>query len=318
MIIDNNIFNGLTYCCITVTFKVMEKIHMNHWIGAVFRNRFLYCADNIYDDYGIPLRKLLDECPLDDQHFLYSQVAGGFPKGYLFKYPDILCQSNDFELIPDKEYSFTIVLVGKLMAYCHLFIETAATLCKKGIGYPMTELHIIDINVDNPISYADRQNFCRSDNVNRETTVKIRFNTPVNLYSASSTISNGYQNKLNNMPTFYQFIRSVAYRLTTLNILYCNEDCFHDKDEMDIYIDEFTNCASQAKLLEAQLKFVTRLSTPKKGKSSLYRFSGYTGHFTFDNVDDKLYRLLLFAEKLGVGANINYGLGCYTVYSIKA
>lgn len=84
--------------------------------------------------------------------------------------------------------------------------------------------------------------------------------TPVSLVSRNrkTKSSQGYQSRMNQFPSFYQFMRSVVYRLITLNMLYINADAVASAEEIDDFVSE----AADTQLLRANIRYVTRNSTP--------------------------------------------------------
>ena len=123
----------------------------------------------------------------------------------------------------------------------------------------------------------------------------------------------GYQGKLNNFPSFYQFMRSLTYRLVTLCILYAECRRFDTRDEMDNRIEQWISSSVEAILLRADIQYERLLSTPKTDNDTLYSMGGYTGRLIFGDVPSVFFPVLSEGSTFGVGGEINYGLGQYEV-----
>ena len=97
----------------------------------------------------------------------------------------------------------------------------------------------------------------------------------------------------------------------TLAVLYADADLFANRQQMDEWIERQTVFSMRALLLRADLRYEKRYSTPKKDCSGVYTMAGYTGRLVFGNVSAACLPVLAFASALGVGGNINYGLGSF-------
>ena len=304
----DNLLQHLAISRLTVRFFAGERISMRFWIGSVLRNRFLYAADQVFDEQGVSLRRHIDTLPLPEEHLLYAQLRGGFPKGFLFDCSDLPYKAPGFILEANQVYAFDLVLIGNTIAHKPLYIEAVRVMLQHGFGHPIVPLTLIDIT-EQPLKRYVANPDAGSDKVNVELILK----TPVSLFLPAKEDGNGFQNKLNGFPSFYQFIRSITYRLMTLCILYAGDPIPIGKEQMDSQVEQYIQPAVQAFLLRANLCWEKRYNTPKKGENSVYTMGGYTGRIVFGQVPAHYLPLLAFAERLGVGANINYGLGCFQV-----
>lgn len=304
-----NILHRLSFSRLTLRFVAQERVSMKFWIGSVLRNRFLYAAEQVYDEYGVSLRRHIDTLPLPQEHFLYKQLQGGFPKGYLFDCSALPYDAPGFTLEENQEYTLSLVLIGNMVVHKHLFIEALQVMLQTGFGHPIVSLTPIEITESQPQCYLASGRYI-SD---AETTLELSLKTPVCLFSTSKKDGNGFQSKMNGFPSFYQFMRSLTYRLVTLSILYTDNPIPLDKEQMDSLINQYIQPAVQALLLQADLNWEKRNSTPKKGANTIYTMGGYTGRLLFRGVSVHYLPLLKFAEALGVGADINYGLGSFRV-----
>lgn len=292
---------------IDICFYPESDVNLKYWIGAVLRNRFLYAADKVTDINGISLRQIIDTLPLSEEHFLFKQLKGGFPKGFLFDCSTLPHDNRGFVLKAETSYSFGLILIGKTIEYRNMYEKALRIMLESGFGEPVVKMKIISISNDN-ISTIN-SDIISQDNMK----LGLKFITPVNITPGNGHDSNGFQNKMNQFPSFYQFIRSLAYRIATLSLLYCDYRIFNTKDEMDNDIEKYVSHSVQAILTEARISRKTCYSTPKKGKQYVYTMHGYTGELYFENVPSRYIPIITFGKSIGVGADINYGLGCYDI-----
>lgn len=304
--------NNLSLKTLKVRFFTEQHIQMKFWIGAVLRNRFLYAAEQVYATETISLRQIIETLPLTENHFLYKQLCEGFPKGYLFECSDLPYDGNGFTLKPNMVYSFSIVLIGNFIIYQELFIEAISKMITSGFGHPVVPLQLIDVTEELSYTLPDL-----AVNKDQNKTVEIIFKTPVNLIHLPKKTGNGFQNKLNNFPSFYQFMRSLTYRIITLGMLYSDCISFKNRKEMDEWIENYISPAINAVLLQANLCYETRFSTPKIGQSNVYTMKGYTGKLMFGKVCSDYLPVLSMASPLSIGSDINYGLGNFRISLLK-
>ena len=298
---------SLASCRIDIRFFTPQSIQMKFWIGAVLRNRFLYAADTVSDKHGVSLRQIIDTLPLAKSHFLYEQLRGGFPKGFLFDCSSLPYEAPGFTLEANQVYTFSLILIGNFMAYKPLFITAIQHMIEKGFGYPMVPMTLIDIT-DQDICRLQKTNF------EKETIdLELWFKTPVNLLPSPKESNNGYQNKLNNFPSFYQFMRTLTYRAITLNLLYTDDPPTDSYEQMNNWIEQYISPSVRAILLQADLHYEKRWSTPKINSNNVYSMGGYTGKLIFGNVPAHYLERLRLASSWGIGAGIKYGLGWYQV-----
>ena len=315
---------------VSVWFYPEEDIHLDAWIGAVFRNRFLYFADSICDEEGISLRSHLDKLSLSPDHVYYKQMKGGFPKGLLFDFRDIPGRRKDI-LYRNTIYSFDIVLIGKAVCHFPMVVQALSAMCADGIGHPLVPLHLIDVLEQNGeeqihLLYSENGMFlnmpeyavCISDFLTDTTdmvSLRLTFHTPLSLYQVKNKVEPelSYQHKMNGFPSFYQFVRSVAYRWSVLAMLYGEEMLIEDKKEFEEQLDQWIEASSLAVLQEASLRYRKIHSSPKKSENHVYVMGGYEGHIVFQNVPKKYLPLLVWGMHIAVGDNVQYGMGSYSV-----
>lgn len=308
----DDIFKKLPFCRMRVRFFASAEVASRYWIGAVLRNRFLYAADSVTDRQGLSLRQIIDTLPLPDNHFLYRQLKGGFPKGFFLDCSELPFDNKGFILESERIYTFTIVLVGNMAEYKSMYIDAAKKMLCSGFGHPVVPMTVLDITEEehstSPVyKYGDEP-----------VDLHLVFKTPVCLVRVSKDGGRGFQNKLNNFPSFYQFMRSLVYRWVTLSILYDGNSQFGSLDEMEEWIEHSISSSYKPMLLRANLFYMRLLGTPKVGEDTLYSMGGYSGRLIFGNVSSALLPVLHAGSQFGVGADINYGLGqfCFD-YKLK-
>lgn len=302
----------LASCRIDIRFFSDECVKMKYWIGAVLRNRFLYAADSVLDEHGVSLRQTIDTLPLPKSHFLYEQFRGGFPKGFLFDCSNLPYEAPGFTLEANRIYTFSLILIGNNIAYKPMFITAIRRMMKEGFGQPMVPMNLIDIT---------EQEICHLQTMpddKHTLDLEILFKTPISLLPPPKESSNGYQNKLNNFPSFYQFMRSLVYRIVSLDLLYTDQHRIDSREQMEEWIERYIRPSVRAMLLQADLRYEKRWSTPKTESENIYLMGGYTGSLAFGNVPAQFLPLLVFASSLGIGADINYGLGWFQVQPYNA
>lgn len=304
------ILNNLSALRIDVRFFSDSPIQMKYWIGAVMRNRFLFAAESVSTAEGVSLRSVLDTLPLPESHFLYKHFGGGFPKGFFIDCSRLPGSGTGFKLAAARVYSFSVVLIGSVIAYRELFEEAIRKFLDLGFGEPPVPLTLVDVN-HTELSLGADSDICRP------LSLELNFKTPVCLVPKSSASSNGFQGKMNGFPSVYQLARSAAYRLATLAMLYDDPSYFFDKYAMADRIETFVVPAAEAVLISADIRYAKCYSTPKKGHNTVYLMGGYVGSLRFDNVPAALLPLLSAGSVLGVGSDINYGLGCYDLRVIE-
>lgn len=319
---------NLYFYRLDIRFYPNGPIRLPHWTGAVIRNRFLYAAEQIHDNHGHSLRELLDTFPLSEEHAYYKQLVGGFPKGFLFDCTTLPFQYGNLVLEEEHIYAFSLLLIGNCSDYYPLFIAALKRMFSEGFGKPMTSLTLIDICERKDILLCSgKESFLNKPSApftlegfilpfENNTKITLHFKTPVSLanHAQKENQVNGYQNKLNNFPSFYQFMRSLLYRLVTLNMLYVNSDNIATPAEIKESIEQFITPAGRALLLNANINYEKRYSTPRVGETNVYTMSGYCGTLSFNQVNSRFIPLLQFASHLGIGNDINYGLGIFDVH----
>lgn len=307
-----------------IRFYPNDVIQMPYWIGSVLRNRFLYTAEGVCNEQGTSLYTLLNTLPLSENHAYYKSLIGGFPKGFLFDCSTLPDVSGKVRLEKEHIYTFSLILIGRCADYYPLFVQTLQLMFSEGFGHPMVSLTLIDICENGDLLYSDNGGFLNPLSCpfkidfpisyqEKEMPIMFHFKTPVNLISRvrNEKNENGYQSKLNNFPSFYQFMRSSLHRLFTLNLLYVNSEFESTPKLISESIEEFINPATRAILLHADIRYEKRYSTPRMNETNVYTMYGYCGTLSFDRISSHFIPLLSFNSYLGIGNDINYGLGIF-------
>lgn len=321
----------LSYYRLNIRFYAEADVRLDAWIGAVLRNNFLAQAERVKDADGISLLARMEELPLPDGHPCRKQLEGGFPKGIWMDCREIPSSSQVSYLEAKRIYSFCILLAGRCVHYYTQVVEAVMCMFDKGIGHPVVPLRLVDISETDkegdthllchpdldalrmPSCAIGLSDFVLDDSAPERVAVRILFETPVCLMRSKvkKEAKVSFQDKMNGFPSFYQFIRSLVYRVNTLDLLYGNEAPESGLQEDEI--NEFVWRASEAILQKADLEYRKVRSTPKKGNDHVYVMEGYTGTLVWREVPSIYLPLLAFAMGLGVGYHVQYGLGAYSI-----
>lgn len=297
---------------ISVSFTVESKTHISATFGAYLRNGFMYFAHQIEVGGGEVLSDVLEKLPIGEGHPLYGQFKGGFPKGFFFDVSSggTFSKKRDIYLYPGQEYSFDLVLIGRMIAYEQHFLKALEMLMDRGVGSPMCKLVFQGIQ-SKEISFNGFGEFASE----RKLGMRIELETPLCLVKNLGARSrNSFQDKMNGFPSFYQLVRSVLYRMYTLSALYGpNGGTEQIPESIDEALEEYLVPACEAVLSGVSIQQVTLFNTPKKGSNKVLEFAGYMGRMDYENVYSSYYPLLKFAENFNVGNDIVYGLGSFKV-----
>lgn len=326
---------------LSIRFYPEKDILMDAWIGAVIRNNFLFAAEGVLTPSGASLRQKLEEFPLPEGHPYYQQLVGGFPKGYLFDCSDMPGQKNKTRLYRNHIYTVHFVLIGVCSNYYPLIVTAFQRMFYRGFGHPPIPSHILDIteyllgNVQGKRLYSEGCNFLESLSSPlrltdfetgyvasvQEIDVELLFKTPVCLVKqrTKTNVNISYQDKMNGFPSFYQFMRSAAYRFMVLGMLYGDMEVeTGNKQELEQEVEFYIGASTKALLLEANIQYHTLRGTSKKGGNSVYVMGGYQGRLIFGKVDAKYIPFLQFTSFGGNGNDINFGLGTFKCTLIES
>ena len=301
------VLEHLTFRQMEIRFFSERRVQMRHWIGSVLRNNFMYAAEAVKDAQGVSLRQRLDRLPLSEEHFLYKQLCGGFPKSFFFDCSAIPYEAPGFVLQPNRVYTVSLIRIGSCFQDDEAFLETIRRMFTKGFGHPVVPITLIDATEKTNTFTIEE---CA---LKRNVQVEFTFKTPVCLMRSFKEDSQGYQSKLNNFPSFYQLMRSLTYRVLTLGLLYGNVNVWTDRRQMDEWVQTYIAHSVRAMLTQADLHYEKRYCTPKEGEKSVYVMGGYVGKLVYANVCSAYMPILDYASSFGVGGDIQYGLGMFDV-----
>lgn len=326
---------SLHYHQLLIRITPSEDVKITGWLGAVIRNNFLFATDKItMPDKGKSLREFLSAIPLREDHPLYAELQNGFPAPYT-----ITLNSHAQSISPIKELkkgeiiSFTLCLIGTSATHYLSFLQAIREMCRHGMGTPISPFLPIDVcelsphNELNLLMVGENilasslkypitlESYNQLDNKCTTGMLQLNLTTPTKLYRPSEKTDTqiSYQDKMNGFPSFYQFIRSAAFRFFKLSVLYLptsNLDLIKPlQDEMDRLIEK----AVSPTLYSADLQHVVLPNTLKKETINNINLSGYVGTICFQGDFNHFMPLLLFMQNLGVGHDVVYGLGKYEV-----
>lgn len=322
---------SLSYYKLNIRFYAEEDVRLDAWIGAVLRNNFLVQAEQVKDTDGISLLAHIEDLPLSDGHPCRKQMEGGFPKGIWVDCRDIPLSRQVSYLDAKRIHTFSILLAGRCVRYYESVVEAVKRMLDVGLGHPVVPLRLVDISETDetgkahllchpdldalriPCCATRLSDFVLDGSAPERVVVRIMFETPVCLirHKVKKEAVVSFQDKLNGFPSLYQFIRSLVYRVSTLDMLYGGDASGLGLREDEI--EDFVRRASEAILLKADLEYRKVRSTPKKGNDHVYVMEGYMGELMWREVPSEYLPLLAFAVGLGVGYHVQYGLGSYSI-----
>jgi len=326
---------ALHYHQLLVRITPAKEVKITGWLGAVIRNNLLFAADRIMlPDEKKSLREFVAAIPLREDHPFYAELQNGFPAPYT-----ITLNSHAQSISPVKELkkgeiiSFTLCLTGTAATHSLSFLQTIREMCRHGMGTPVTPFLLIDVcelsphnelnllmtgeniltsNLKYPVTLEP---YKQPDNERTAGMLQLNLTTPTKLYRPSQKTDTqiSYQDKLNGFPSFYQFVRSAAFRFFKLNILYLPS---HNPEHIKPLQDELEHLIEKAvspTLYSADIQQVVLPNTLKKETINKINLSGYVGTLSFQGDFNDFMPLLLFMQNLGVGHDVVYGLGKYEV-----
>ncbi len=333
-----NFYSELVYHRLEVCISPERDVCIDGWLGAVIRNNLLYAAEQVKTGEGISLLSKIGRLSLAEDHPWYKSLSGGFPKGFSLSvvYPEKIYTSRLF-LHKDEKLVFALVLVGELVCYYKEFIAAIRSMCARGMGVSMVAFTLQEIYETDGFGRKQRIAVGYSDTVAalrypvrladfeeehfgcREKKIRLHLTAPVSLVNRTEkknkTIS--YQDKLNGFPSFYQLVRSAAYRCVKLTALYAcpreKEAALRAEKEIEAYMDN----AASAWLEQAEVQWVS-MRGPKRDDGRLpVVVAGYVGDLIFSGDFQEYVPLLSFMQFLGVGNDTVYGAGTYRLEVLK-
>ncbi|MDR2011247.1 MAG: CRISPR system precrRNA processing endoribonuclease RAMP protein Cas6 [Bacteroidales bacterium] len=325
---------SLFYHRLYIRVVATEDTNFDAWTGAVLRNNLLYAAEQTFlPEENISLYKYINRFTLEEKHPLYKQLSKGFPLPYyLFLHHPVNISSEETLVRKNEIISFSLVLIGPVAKYFQYFIESLRYMCNRGFGLGMKQFELLDIYEVSPkgkrIVAATNEDFTRqllfpvyisdfeeNNTIKPRSLINIVFESPVCLIKQKNKDKKnpGFQEKSNAFPSFYQLVRTAAYRFAKLNILYAHPDDFEAALKIDEEIEEYINDATKFILESAEIKKVSLQSTIRERTETRIPLEGYIGTLSFRGNYKKYIPLLKFMEELGVGHELVYGLGKYKI-----
>lgn len=333
-----NFCKELVYHRLEVCISPESDVAIDGWLGAVIRNNFLFAAAEVKAGKEMSLLELIDRLPLRDDHPLYGELLGGFPKGYSLSVvsPGDVYASRLF-FHKGEKVVFSLVLFGKCVSWYKDFIVAVRMMCKQGMGSPRVPWLLHEIYETDgqgrsqqvAVGYSDKvaplrfpvrlMDFEEERFGCREKQVRLDFISPVQLTlpAVKKNTTGSYQDKMNGFPSFYQLVRSAVFRCVKLTALYAcpleKEAYLQANEEIEDYIEQ----AASAWLEMAGLRRVS-MRGPKRDDGRLpIILSGYMGKLVFSGDFNVYTPFLAFMQAAGIGNDTVYGLGAYRIEVLK-
>ena len=325
---------SLFYHRYTIRIVSKEKTVFDAWPGVVIRNNLLYAADKIMiPDTHNSLRQFIDQLPLSESHPFFKKLQDGFSRGYKINIPDIPINNQDILMKKGSVFSFSLILIGSMNRYCSYFFDAIRKMCENGLGHPKVPFSLIEIEekspknesrimatgtmnlTDTPLYPVRFADFLSIQAQSKERKIQIVYETPMNLIKPKrkKDYQLSYQDKCNLFPGFYQLVRSAAYRLEKLCSLYVFPEEGEKAVKLRETVETYLENAGLPTLYSADIQHIQLKNTLKKEQINNKPLTGYIGKLVFEGYFNKYLPLLKFMEELGVGNDLVYGLGKYSV-----
>lgn len=323
----------LVYHHLAIRIAATDTTKFDGWIGAVLRNNLLYATEQVSLPNGdVSFRQFLNKIPLQEGHPIYKELENGFPAPY-YLYPHNNYEFRNNVLIAQGEIvSFSLVLIGSRMAeYFTLFIDSIRAMCHRGLGVNKQPFALIDVcecshrgeskiiataetNLVSQLSHAFSFSlFEKQYATSRVNEIGIYLSTPLSLSKPSTLLIN----RENTLPNFQQLLRSATNRFIKLNTLYAFP---HDDERYRILcnsIEKYINNSPLPVLEKATIRRINMRGNQRKDNGKCILFEGYVGDLLFQGNCTPYLSLVAFMEHLGIGHNLTYGLGKYTMCQYK-
>ena len=323
----------LTIHRLEICVKATTDTYFDAWIGAVIRNNLLYAITKIQaPEQDTNLFQYCTRFPLAVNHPLYKELKEGFPPPfYLF----VAAEQNPAKITylhANKELTFTLILIGNVIRFFNGFIQAIRLMCRKGLGVDSKPFMLVDIrevsamnenrllaleteDLTDKLIYPVRFGDFLNKQIESKDSVHVMFESPVCLVKPKrKTEIAGFQEKSNAFPSFYQLVRTAAYRLEKLHALYAMPDEPDNFLASHENIDSFIEQAAHMQLEKASIQKTYLLSSQRTNRSeNRIPLSGYMGEMVFRGDCKPYLPLLKFMELLGVGHELSYGLGKFSV-----
>ena len=323
----------LTIHRLDIRMKATVDTYFDAWIGAVIRNNLLFAtAKTQLQKLDTNLFQYCTRFPLAVNHLLYKELKEGFPPPFYLFVSTGPNPAKITYLHANQELRFTLILIGDVTRYFNGFIQAIRLMCRKGFGVDSKPFMLVDIREvsamnENRLLATETEDLTDKliyqvrfgDFLNKQTeskdSVQVLFESPVCLVKPKrKTETAGFQEKSNAFPSFYQLVRTAAYRLEKLHALYAmpeEPDNFLASHES---IDSFIEQAARLQLEKADIQKTYLLSSQRTNRNeNRIPLSGYTGEMVFRGNSKPYLPLLKFMEWLGVGHELSYGFGKFSV-----
>lgn len=321
----------LSYSHLEIRIAARQDTYFEAWPGAIIRNNFFYAIENVVVKKGVPLSEIINAYSLTEKHPFYKNMMGGFPKGVVLQLGSGMQRyENRIKIRQGEILSFSLLLVGNQKNWYKSYIEAVRLMCDRGMGHPMQSFDLLDIYERHPsrgVHLIAREQCKKIEKLSlpvyfndfsfseTQRDIGISLETPTLLHYIGTTkqCKTGYQAKLNGFPSFYQFVRSAAFRCLKLTALYVHPEDTGRSQQATAYIEEYLNNAGEPWLKQANMKLVTVRGTLKDTGEKPIIFNGYTGEMFYHGRVAPYLQLLGFMQELGVGNDTIYGLGQYRI-----
>lgn len=311
-----------------ISLQAGKNTSFDAWIGAVLRNNLLFAAQQIFmNEKNATLYEYCNTLPLSENHPLYKELKDGFPSPYY-----LYVHNNEkisIDNISENEIIiFSLILIGELASSFNSFIESIQFMCNKGIGMYSKPFNLIDIReisamnenqllvsgnktISEKLLYPFTLSLFEDQLEIKSNRICIFFESPMCLIKPKKKAGIiGYQEKANFFPSFYQLVRSAAYRLEKLHALYAFPENIENYIRSEESIESFIEEAASVLLEEVEIKKVHLMSSRRKNKNdNRIPLTGYVGKMVYTGDFKKYLPLLKMMEFLGVGHDLSYGFG---------
>lgn len=293
------LISGLSCAVITVRFTPHSSIEFDGWIGAHLRNRLLYFMESVPYGFGLSTREFLTNNPMEDNHPLYKELAGGAPKGYSLRIKSPKIFSQKYTIDRSTPIEFSVTLVGVLAMAVNHTVEALHILARQGLNKVSFDCEIVSVE-----SKQMRDLLAESCIAER---VEISINTPMSLFKTKNRSSKeSFQVKLNGLPSLYQIVYSAANKLVKMSALYCGAMW---SDEFAEAIDQISEECMTLMINSCHVDQERVTTYPRVSDGRRMYFRGVVGRMSWTGDAGEIIPLLKFVSYLGLGNDTVYGMG---------
>ncbi|MGQ9629723.1 MAG: CRISPR system precrRNA processing endoribonuclease RAMP protein Cas6 [bacterium] len=242
--------------------------------------------------------------PPGSSHILRSESV---PRPFVVEPP--LDSKMDYD--PDEKLSFSLILVGRAIAYLPYFVLAFVEMGKAGMGRERARFSVLEVRASDPsrrleeVIYEGEEGLLREsdirlglDSVLPGDRVEVSFLTPTRL-----RYGGGYEGR----PEFHVLVRNLLRRLSALAYFHCGGELEVDR----VGLIERAECV---KLVGGDLRWVRRERySGRQGRR--VSMGGIVGGVIYEGDIEPFRELLLLGERVHVGKGCTYGLGRYEIKS---